>query len=232
MSPANLVGRLLCACAVLVASVAACGAAAPPVSPEARAAWTPELSADAEARRAPRDDTRAPDGGADDSADLTPPKCPYGSIEDAHRGFVRCLAAEERDAGPPPPVAVAPTPEAPPVVEVGTPTFENGEVPRVEKVLNRAASDIATCIASHGGLTAETGNLKVQFLVRSRGRAEGVEIVSAKGVSTDARACVRKLLKNKAIGAPTAESRGRHRGLDVNACEVAEEGRPRARDLR
>jgi hypothetical protein len=44
--------------------------------------------------------------------------------------------------------------------------------------------------------------------VRARGRAEGVEVTGARGVSADASACVRVLLKNKAIGAPTADPVG------------------------
>ena len=139
--------------------------------------------------------------------------CPYGAQEDPHRGFVRCLAANEGDAGTaPPPGIMPPTPErprtGPPVVEVGAPTFENGEVSRVEKVLAKATAEIAACVADHGGLVGDAGSMKVQFLVRSRGRAEGVEIVAAKGVGADASACVRKLLKNKAIGAPTADPVG------------------------
>jgi hypothetical protein len=93
-------------------------------------------------------------------------------------------------------------------VEVSAPTFENGEVTRVEKAFTKATADIAACVADHGGLLGDAGSMKVRFLVRSRGRAEGVEIVAAKGVGAEASACVRKLLKNKAIGAPTADPVG------------------------
>ena len=97
-----------------------------------------------------------------------------------------------------------PAPAAPPLVEVSPPKFENGEVPRAEKFLGSATADIAKCIADNGGLTAATGSLKVQFLVRARGRAEGVEVLGAKGISS----CVRLLLKNKAVGAPTSDPVG------------------------
>ncbi len=96
----------------------------------------------------------------------------------------------------------------PPLVDIGAPKFENGEVPRAEKALTKAATDIAKCVAEHGGLTAATGTIKVQFLVRNRGRAEGVEILSAKGLGPDAASCVRVLLKNKPIGPPTADPVG------------------------
>jgi hypothetical protein len=126
---------------------------------------------------------------------------------------------EERDAGwvPPPPQGEPPPPEPPhdagpaaplPLVEIGAPKFESGEVTKVEKSLGKASGDLARCVADHGGLAADTGSVKVQFLVRSRGRAEGVEVLAAKGVSAEAAGCVRHLLKNKAIGAPTADPVG------------------------
>ena len=113
------------------------------------------------------------------------------------------------------PAAKDPTPPAasavvgpPPLVDIGAPKFENGEVPRAEKALTKAATDIAKCVANNGGLTAPTGTLKIQFLVRNRGRAEGVEVLSSKGLSAEAASCVRLLLKNKPIGAPSADPVG------------------------
>jgi hypothetical protein len=161
---------------------------------------------------------RTGDQGPADAGPDSAPRCPFGALEDPHRGFVRCLLPDERDAGwlPPPPQGEAPAPEpqdagssAPlPSVEIGAPKFENGEVTKVEKSLGKASSDLARCVAEHGGLTGESGSVKVQFLVRFRGRAEGVEVLGAKGVSTEASNCVRQLLKNKAIGAPTADPVG------------------------
>ncbi len=178
------------------------------------------------------DPGKAPDAGPPTDAGALP-RCPYGELDDPHRGFIRCLLPDERDAGwlPPPSQPPAPPPTAnppadagpapdggkdikpagpPPLVEIGAPTFENGEVPKVrlDKALNAASADIGKCVAEHGGLNAPLGSLKVQFLVRSRGRAEGVEILTSKGVSADAAACVRLLLKNRAIGAPTVDPVG------------------------
>jgi hypothetical protein len=164
------------------------------------------------------------------------PRCPYGALEDPQRGFVRCLTPDERDAGwpapgpqkealpkeeppppkeapqpepPPPPKEPAPAATAPPPsVEVGTPKFENGQVPKAEKFLHGLSNEIAKCVSQHGGLSGGTGSMKVQFLVRARGRAEGVEVLSAKGVAPEAQTCVRVLLKNRAIGAPSADPVG------------------------
>ena len=157
------------------------------------------------------------------------PKCPYGELTDPHRGFVRCLTPDERDAGWLPPTAQTPqAPPAPapapsvepdagsptassgpaPAVEIGSPTFENGQVPRTEKALGKMSDAIGKCVGDHGGLSGATGTMKVAFLVRVRGRAEGVEVQSAKNVSQEAKDCVRVLLKNKAIGAPSADPVG------------------------
>jgi hypothetical protein len=103
------------------------------------------------------------------------------------------------------------------LVEVGVPKFDNGEVPKAEKFLNAAAGDIAKCIADNGGLSSASGTLKVQFLVRARGRAEGVEVLSAKGMGAEAAACVRLLLKNKAVGAPTNDPVGVNVTLTLKA---------------
>lgn len=160
--------------------------------------------------------------------------CPNGALEDPHRGFVRCLLPEEKGAPwlppapqpePPAPVVEAPAPVAPvpapvapvpapavplepPALEIKSPKFENGEVPAAEKALNKISKEISLCVAENGGLEKASGTLKVQFLVRARGRAEGVEVLSAQGVPEGAGACVQKLLKNRSVGHPTADPVG------------------------
>lgn len=222
--------RLLGAASVGLASAAACTSTLPTsaAQPQARDVWTYDAS-DAGAEpvlgASPAEGASKRDGKLEDAgspADGGAPRCPYGELADPHRGFVRCLLPEERDAGwlPPPPQGDAPpaapppppprdTPRAaPPLVTIGAPSFQNGRVTKVERSLGRAEREIARCVAEHGGLSGATGSLKVQFLVRSRGRAEGVEVLAAKGVSSEAASCVRVLLKNKAIGAPSADPVG------------------------
>jgi hypothetical protein len=237
MNRKSLGGKLLTASALGLAALASCAGAAPAAAPAPMVeplTGSTAASADVvEAARRDKHDTpdRSADAGApSDAGPDAAPRCPYGELSDPHRGFVRCLAPDERDAGwlppqpqPMPPSADAPAPSAkapepppvaptvagpPPLVDIGAPKFENGEVPRAEKALTKAAADIAKCVADHGGLTAATGTIKIQFLVRNRGRAEGVEVLSAKGVGPDATACVRVLLKNKPIGPPTSDPVG------------------------
>jgi hypothetical protein len=173
--------------------------------------------------------------GPDAASDV---RCPHGALEDPHRGFVRCLEPGEADAGglppapqpeppgdagadssPAPPAdsgtdapadaAVKGSPPAPqPIVVLNEPAFMNGEVPNVSKRLEKMTGDLGKCVADNGGLAGASGSIKLQFLVRPRGRAEGVEILSAKGVSAEAQRCVRLLLKDKSVGAPTADPVG------------------------
>ena len=230
-------GKLFTALALGLAALASCAGAAPAsgTAPQVEPLTGAPDNATTEAARSvdrdkrDRDRDRGADAGPpSDAGPDAAPRCPYGELNDPHRGFVRCLNPDERGADwlppppqPTPPVADAPSaapkdPEPPPavpagpppLVDIGAPKFENGEVPRAEKALTKAATDIAKCVAEHGGLTAATGTLKVQFLVRNRGRAEGVEILSAKGLGPDAASCVRLLLKNKPIGPPTSDPVG------------------------
>lgn len=150
---------------------------------EADAGWLPpapqpEPPADAGADAAPGQPPRA-DGGAD----VLPP------------------------VAPPPPVTTAP-PGPPPIVALKEPEFMNGEVPNVSKRLEKLSGDIARCVADNGGLAGASGSMKLQFLVRMQGRAEGVEVLSAKGVSPEAQRCVRLLLKNKSVGTPSVDPVG------------------------
>jgi hypothetical protein len=234
MNRKRLGGRLFTAAALGLAALASCAGAAPASgpAPQVEPLTGPSDDAVEAAKHLDRDkhDKSADAGAPSDAGPGTAPRCPYGELVDPHRGFVRCLDPDERDAGwlPPPPQPAPPStaevPDAgakdpepapapaiagpPPLVDIGAPRFENGEVPRAEKSLTKAATDIARCVADHGGLTAATATLKIQFLVRARGRAEGVEVLSAKGLGTDAAACVRVLLKNKPVGPPSADPVG------------------------
>lgn len=253
-------GRLFAAVALSFTATVACVAAATePTGPHAAEihpltsadpgpateAGAPGLTALADGDSGAPGDGAAPDGG-----------CPYGTLEDPHRGFVRCLAQGEKspiaaggadagadadagdgaspdggssgaqgapDGGAPtadagaegdaaapdagPPAAKGPGPI--PVVEMKPPKFENGEAPNAEKNLSskKVLEAIAKCVSDAGGLTAKTGSLKVELLVRARGKAEGVE-VKPQGVSEEAAKCVRTFLKNRSIGIPTADPTG------------------------
>jgi hypothetical protein len=109
---------------------------------------------------------------------------------------------------PPAPPPVIAKPAAPPTVVVGDPSFTNGDVTHVASQLAKSTARVARCVADNGGLLADSGEMRVQFLVRVRGRAEGVEVLSHDGVDPKAGACVRKLLKDWRIGTPSDDPVG------------------------
>ena len=117
-----------------------------------------------------------------------------------HRGDAGPIDAGVPDAS----IVSAPLP----LVEIKEPEFMNGDVPNVAKRLEKVAPDLAKCVADNGGLSGVSGSIKVQFLVRVRGRAEGVEILDSRGVTSDAQRCIRQLLKNKPIGTPSSDPVG------------------------
>lgn len=159
----------------------------------------------------PPGDAQPPDGGG-----ILPPDGgnPDGGapLGDAGAGNNASPPDGGSDAAAPSAAPSAPPPPAPgppPLVEMKTPKFENGDVPKAEKNLSgkKVLEAVAKCVADNGGLTGKTGTLKVEFLVRARGKAEGVE-VKATGVSEEAGKCVRNFLKNRSMGTPTADPTG------------------------
>lgn len=119
----------------------------------------------------------------------------------------------------PVPVPPKPAPEAkpepapavaaePPGLEIKPLKFENGEVPAAEKALGKISKDICRCVADKGGMPKASGTLKIQFLVRAQGKAEGVEVLSSQGIAPEAGTCIQKLLKNRSVGHPTSDPVG------------------------
>ncbi|MBM4374752.1 MAG: hypothetical protein FJ095_06685 [Deltaproteobacteria bacterium] len=97
---------------------------------------------------------------------------------------------------------------APPEVSLSKPKLTGGTIGELEAALERTREGVASCVSTHGGLSGDAGRLDVQFLVRERGRAEGVEVTRAQKVSTEAAQCVQKLLRNRPIGTPTDDPVG------------------------
>lgn len=98
--------------------------------------------------------------------------------------------------------------DAPFDVSTTKPKLMGGTVTLLDEALDKTREGVANCIASNGGLMGSTGKLDVQFLVRDRGRAEGVEAVRAQRVSGNAATCVRKFLRNRHIGTPSDDPVG------------------------
>jgi outer membrane biosynthesis protein TonB len=152
-------------------------------------------------------------GPAEPPATAPPSAAPATDVEPPPPTTAEPAPPIEPDAQPEPEREPEPEPAAPPrppeVEVVGKPSFVgDGEVPRVEAFLDKMRDGTAACVADHGGLFEESGEMKVQFLVRTRGRAEGIDVLSSKGVSKEAERCVRELFKNKRVGTPTNDPVG------------------------
>jgi len=98
------------------------------------------------------------------------------------------VSAAAEEAGPPPEVSLS------------KPKVSGGKVDGLEEAIEKTREGVAGCVAGHGGVSGDAGRIDVQFLVRERGRAEGVEVARTQKVTEEAALCVQKLLKNRPIG--------------------------------
>ncbi len=144
------------------------------------------------------------------------PVCSYGRVANGKGMLVRCLTPEEAasllkgkppPAAPPPAAATTAAPEAASgAVEarIAAVQVDEGKLPAAEKKLSLARDRFATCVVTHGGLTSPEGEVHVRFLVRARGRAEGVSVAKRVAVSADAARCIADVVDRRWVGTPEA----------------------------
>lgn len=131
------------------------------------------------------------DGGCAES-EPSPPRADAGAAESG-----KADAPDEREAPPPKP--------RPTRVLVDTVSFANGEVPRAQASLEKLAQqELSTCASQNGGVQG-TGKVELKFLVRSRGRAEGVEVGRVQNVPPAVASCLAWTLARRPVGAPSDE---------------------------
>jgi hypothetical protein len=109
-----------------------------------------------------------------------------------------------KPASPPEAVGRDAVPLAPePVfVEIGAPVAEVGTLPEAVRSLGKASDRFEECIQRNQGLAAERAEVEVKFLVRGRGRAEGVSVKRFKGVTEAAARCVADVVDRRYVGYP------------------------------
>jgi hypothetical protein len=197
------------------------GADAPSLALAADAAPPPSPAADAGA------------DASDASTDRADPGCLYGRLIDGHTGEIRCLSPEEVAAQPDAAVPRADAAASASIdaagdagadaggratVKVASVTFEAGEVPRAERVLDRLAKkELAACVSGpREGRPGQVAQVTLSFLVRARGRAEGVEVDKVRGVSAEAARCMAQVLARRAVGAPSSDPVGVKVVFDVS----------------
>ncbi len=158
------------------------------------------------------------------------PVCPWGRVADGRGLLVRCLEPSEArrlvlsapapqsvvpstsaaGAAAPPNALVAPHAQAQKsgrrvvVKEVGPAIADTGALPEAQRQLRLPADRYAACVESNGGLEADTGEVTLRFLVRERGRAEGVAVKERRGVSVLAAKCIASVVDRRYVGYPAA----------------------------
>jgi hypothetical protein len=114
-------------------------------------------------------------------------------------------AARAEDAGPPIEAAAPEPPRDEPVrVELVEVKADVGKLELALKKLGAPKDRYLKCLSENGGLTGRGGEVHVRFLVRSRGRAEGVSVSKRAGISAEAAACVADVVDRRLVGTPEA----------------------------
>ena len=155
------------------------------------------------------------------------PACPWGRLADGHGMLLRCLQPQEAtallggDAPSPSPAREggasasrsepAPKPSADPVQpnpvavsQVGPVSVDTGDLPLAADKLSSAKDRYIQCVVENGGLKAERARVVVRFLVRERGRAEGVSVQRREGMSKAAALCIADVVDRRYVGYPAA----------------------------
>lgn len=161
------------------------------------------------------------------------PVCPWGRLADGKGMLIRCLQPVEasallerpsaKPAAPPPVEAPAPKPTAAPpkgrvsVSNIGPAQADSGELPLAVKKLSLAKDRYVECVNSHGGLSEKTARVVVRFLVRERGRAEGVSVKSHQGMSAEAAKCIADVVDRRYVGYPAAPLVGATIPIELSA---------------
>lgn len=90
------------------------------------------------------------------------------------------------------------------VSEVGPAVADSGELPLAANKLGAPKDRYIDCVRNNGGLSRDTGKVVVRFLVRERGRAEGVSVKSHSGMSQAAAECIADVVDRRYVGYPAA----------------------------
>jgi len=147
------------------------------------------------ARAEAAEDEERPPVVADAGAEQAPDPCANGACADA--GAPSTKPDDADDAGAPEP--------RPTRVSLESVTFDNGEVPRAQRSLEKLAEkELSICATESGGVAGQ-GTVELKFLVRVRGRAEGVEIGKARNVPPEVAKCLAFTLARRSVGAPSEE---------------------------
>jgi hypothetical protein len=127
-----------------------------------------------------------------------------GDVSDASRSALDTAAPSvRRDLG-----AIAVPTARPVVVTLEGPVFDGGDVPRAAAALDRMKVAFGKCASVENALTKSEASIDLRFLVRAPGRAEGVDVDKARGLSADVVRCMTTALARSYVGAPSDDPVG------------------------
>ncbi len=151
------------------------------------------------------------------------PACAWGRLADGHGMLIRCLEPAEATTllqAPSDGSSTQSGAEQPAegkrgepakakrqnvaVTNVGPAQADTGELPLAAKKLGIPKDRYVKCVQKHGGLSEQKAKIVVRFLVRERGRAEGVSVKSRSGMSKEAAACIADVVDRRYVGYPAA----------------------------
>jgi hypothetical protein len=90
------------------------------------------------------------------------------------------------------------------VTSVGPALADTGELPDAKRELEKPLDRYKACAENYGGVDLSGGQVTLRFLVRERGRAEGVLVKERKGVSIGAAKCIADVVDRRFVGYPAA----------------------------
>jgi hypothetical protein len=120
----------------------------------------------------------------------------------------------------PPPAVPSPAPSRPPrrvkLEAVSAARADTGELPEARPQLLRAGDRYVQCVESNGGLSSSPARVTLRFLVRERGRAEGVTVKEREGLSMGAAKCIASVVDRRYVGYPAAPIVGADLSVDFS----------------
>ena len=142
--------------------------------------------------------------------------CPWGRLGDGHGTLVRCLTIDEarvlaksskRDTGTGAGAATVTSDEPSAIVAVvNSIVFEGESISSAKQNLASLASDYQSCVARHGGLRHEEGEVRIRFHIDSRGVARDASVSRRRFLTVQAARCVADIVDHRFVGIPKSKA--------------------------
>jgi hypothetical protein len=87
-------------------------------------------------------------------------------------------------------------------VNVGPVVADKGNLTGGKLNFKDAKEKYLQCVKDNGGLQGKSGEVQVRFLVRERGRAEGVSVAKRSSVTIKAAQCIADVVDRRYVGIP------------------------------